>query len=541
MLQPFASITFRFFVLTFAVSASGLTAVNAGESMVTIQSLLAEMVDRDAIARFPVPHFICKQASSYDRTQTNPADAKTWFGNNDFDQFIRTETNEGRKEWVIMNYSGPGAVVRFWHPLNGPQKKQIIRFYFDGEKTPTITANLNQLLSGRAFIKPPFAFVGSDEKAFEGVAGDIYLPIPFARGCKITTDSSPFYYVINYRAYPSDVNVETFTMARFAAATDALKQTKELLEKPLSSVEGQKTANEKQLDSGEELAISLPEGGAAVRAIQVKIDPKAAPQSLRSIVIEAAFDGQPTVWCPLGEFFGCGARLHPVTDWDRSVAEDGTLTAAWVMSYQRTARIAIKNYGKKAATVKLAVETRSWQWDDRSMYFHADWRCQKSIPTKKTDGTMDWNYLEMTGKGVYVGDTLTVLNPAHDWYGEGDERVYIDGEKMPSHMGTGTEDYYGYAWGMARWFNSPFISMPLRDGKDRGDWSGYTTTSRVRLLDGIPVEKSLKFDMEIWHWAATKMDYTVGVFWYGLPDARSNRGSSPKDASDPLPELSIPK
>ena len=139
------------------------------------------------------------------------------------------------------------------------------------------------------------------------------------------------------------------------------------------------------------------------------------------------------------------------------------------------------------------------------MHFHATWRHQYPIETRQAAGTMDWNYLEATGQGVYVGDTLTVFSPSPAWYGEGDERVYIDGERMPSHMGTGTEDYYGYAWGMARHFDSPFISMPQRDGRSREDWRGYTTTSRLRLLDGIPWQRSLKFDMEIWDWAATKL------------------------------------
>ena len=144
---------------------------------------------------------------------------------------------------------------------------------------------------------------------------------------------------------------------------------------------------------------------------------------------------------------------------------------------------------------------------------------------------MDWNYLEATGQGVYVGDTLTVFSPSPAWYGEGDERVYVDGEKFPSHMGTGTEDYYGYAWGMAQQFSSPFISMPRRDSTSRGDWRGYTTTSRLRLLDGVPWQHSLKFDMEIWDWAATKLAYSAGTFWYARPGAGSNRRPMPEEAA----------
>ena len=203
-------------------------------------------------------------------------------------------------------------------------------------------------------------------------------------------------------------------------------------------------------------------------------------------------------------------NLNPVEDWNRKVTADGTLTARWVMPFQKSVKFALKNLGKKDVQLNLNGWFEPWHWDDRSMHFHATWRHQYPIETKRAAGTMDWNYLEATGQGVYVGDTLTVFSPSPAWYGEGDERVYVDGEKFPSQLGTGTEDYYGYAWGMAHQFSSPFLSMPRRDSVSRDDRRGYTTTSRVRLLDEIPFQRSLKFDMEIWDWAATKLEYSAG-------------------------------
>ena len=137
------------------------------------------MTDRDAPARWPEPPYVCRQASSYDRAQTDPANKNTWFANGDSGKFIRVEENAGRKEWVIMEHEGPGAVVRFWTPLDGGKNQQTIRFYFDGEKTPAIAVNFNDLMRGRLFVKPPLAFMASDEKADARLAGDLYLPIPY--------------------------------------------------------------------------------------------------------------------------------------------------------------------------------------------------------------------------------------------------------------------------------------------------------------------------------------------------------------------------
>ena len=168
--------------------------------------------------------FCLKQASSHDRQKNDPANPTTWHSNTDYGQFIRTETNEGRREWVIMEDQGPGAIVRFWTPLLAEKDQQIIRFYFDGSPTPAIVAKLNDLLCGKAFVRPPLAFMAWNEsdladqlkpdfKARRGVAGDLYLPIPFAKRCKITLDSVPFYYVINYRIYEPGTKVQTFSMA----------------------------------------------------------------------------------------------------------------------------------------------------------------------------------------------------------------------------------------------------------------------------------------------------------------------------------------
>jgi len=525
-------------LLTVLTSAECLSlGCQAAEVMkeVTLQSLLKEMTDRDSLARLPVNSYSCRQVSSWDRQQTDPKNGQAWFANHDYEQFMRTEENEGRKEWVIMDDKGPGAVTRFWTPLFDNRDKQIIRFYFDGASSPTITVPLNEFLSGRDFVKPPLAFISWNEmdlleqrkpeiKRNRGIGGDLYLPIPFAKGCKITLDSLPFYYVINYRIYDAGTPVKTFSMADYKAASAAVEQAGSAMltdapEDPKLKTDGKQAT----LKPGEELAIALPPGAAAVRDLKVELSPDASGQDLRSVVLTASFDEEATIWCPLSEFFGAGVRTNaPVRDWCRMVSANGTLESRWVMPYRKSAAVGLKNTGKVPVTVELSVGTGQWKWDDRSMYFHATWRGKNGIETRPMS---DWNYIEIQGKGLYVGDVLTVFNPVEGWYGEGDERVYIDGESFPSHMGTGTEDYYGYAWGMADYFSSPFISMPKRDSVGQADWRGYTTTSRIRILDAIPFKTGLKFDMEIWHARDTKMDYAAGTFWYGCLGATCNSKS----------------
>ena len=516
---------------------------SASARPVTMESLLREMTDRDAAAQWPALDYTCKEVSSHDPRKKDPADPAGWHSNQDYGNFIRLETNEDRREWVILDAGGPGAIIRIWAPLSADKDQQIVRFYFDGSSEPAIAVKLNELLAGQSFVRPPLAFISWNEpdlneelkpdyKAPRGVGGDLYLPIPFAKSCKVTLDSVPFYYCFNYRLYVPSASVKTFTMADYEAAKTAVNQAgATLLADPALA---DNTLNKQStLAPGEELAIDLPKGSAAVRNLQAQVLAADAPQVLRSIVLEATFDGEPAVWCPISEFFGVGTRLHPVHDWSRSVTADGTLTARWIMPYQHSGRLALKNLGHKPARVKLGASTSSWSWTKRSLYFHANWHAEFDT---KTRPIFDWNYIQIRGRAVYAGDTLTVFSPVKAWYGEGDERIYVDGESLPSHIGTGTEDYYGYAWGMPNYFSSPFISTPERDNTDRGDWRGYTTDSRLRLLDVIPVHDSLNLDMEIWDWADTQVDYAAATFWYARPGTESNRGPQPLEVARALRE-----
>jgi len=506
-----------------AVEAKATLAPAAGT--VTLVSLLEEMIDRDRVARWPAPFYLCKQFSSYNRLAKTPDDPKGWFANGDNGYFLRTETNAGRTEWVLMDHAGPGCIARIWSPdrrLNNGKETATVRFYLDGADEPALEAPFLDLLTGRSLVKPPLAYVSRR-------AGVLYLPIPFAKGCKVTLDQKPFYYIITYRAYEKGTKVQTFSKSALDRAQATVERVgKTLLEAPGDAGDAA-AAIEKRVAPGGRESVALPAGPAAVRTIRLTLDPRDA-QALRSTVLVMEADGETTVWCPVGDFFGSGVGLNPFQGWYRTVAKDGTLSCRWVMPYRASATLAVLNLGKAPVTVSLKAATGPWMWDDRSMHFHAGWRQQYPLPTRPHS---DWNYIDVKGQGVYVGDTLAVMNPVARWWGEGDEKIWVDDEPFPSHFGTGTEDYYGYAWGgrsndVYAW---PFHAQP-RCGPAT---FGHNTETRTRALDTIPFTKHLKLDMEVWHWVDCNAAYAVATYWYGRPGATSNRGPEPKEAARPVP------
>ncbi len=506
------------------LSAMVATVCPAAEP-ITLESLLDEMVDRDAAARFPDPAYTCRQASSYDRASVSPEEPGTWMANNDRSFFIRSEEIDGREEWVMMDAEGPGCVVRIWATSGNPTGN--IRVYLDGFDEPVINEPAKTLIGGDAMVGPPLSKVRARGMNF-------YLPIPYARRCKITYDRPNFhvtrngddllYYQINYRTYDAGAKVESFSREAFETAEEKIAELQQALLKPEANVphgKGFRSPGPKKLAPGKGAGIEA-EGPGAIRRVAVRLAADDVEAASRSVVVMIEFDGRQTVWCPAGDFFGSGVGVNPFTGWWRTVDKEGWMSCYWVMPYRESCRMTLVNVGEQDVSVEWKVDTGPWQWDERSMTFHTTWRQEYPIDTSTKH---DWNYVEITGKGVFMGDTLAMNNPNEIWWGEGDEKIYFDGQKFPSHFGTGTEDYYGYAWCTPEFFESPFHAQPRAEGPRN---KGHVTNTRVRLLDGIPFTKDLRFDMEVWHWRPCTVAYAATTHWYAFPGAEANY--------EPMPE-----
>jgi hypothetical protein len=526
----------------FIIALAILSSCSPQEKEVSIESLLNEMVDRDAVASFPQTDFRLKQSSSYNRASVNPEDSVGWFNNkdnntNDKDScFIRTEDINGQKEWVLMDHQGPGAIVRSWMPLRNARKPEVgnditIKFYLDGDTVPVLTGNMLGLLDGTGLFPFPLA-----HKSLRSAVS--FFPIPYAKSCKVTMTERPFFYIFTYREYAEGTQVKTFTMDDYKMAEPQIKQVCNNLLDPKTTNEGEMLKLSETLASQEEKSIELPQGTSAVRSLSLKLGSYADSLVMRSVILKMECDGMPTVWCPIGDFFGSGIGLNPYQGWYRTVREDGTLSCRWVMPYQESAKISVLNLGTETIDLSLEALVGNYIWTENSMYFNAAWRGQNPVPTRPYS---DWNYVTLKGRGVYVGDALTIYNPVERWWGEGDAKIWVDGEDFPSIFGTGTEDYYGYSWGgmSTDFYEHPFHAQPRSHVYNKlnrktktldKNSKGYSTETRTRALDGMPFGSSLQLDMEVWSWTDCDMAYGVGVYWYGDATTTSNRLPDPKSA-----------
>lgn len=507
---------------------------------ITTANLLDEMIFFDAATKYPVPYYTCKQMSSYDRRAIAPGKPH-WFANDDGAGFIRLDTIEGRIEKVMLDEKGPGAITRIW--MTTSIKNGTLRFYFDNNTKPTF------IIDGYDMSKAPF-YTGQAlslkhthyKEDKDATGGNTYMfPMPYQKSCRITFEEPdyskkiPRYYQINFRTYPAQTKVQTFSVGIANALQQKIKAVNETLLHPPTFTEGLTKKESLNILKNKFIRLSLPTGSYAIRTLHISAKARQADSNLmRKLVLKISFDSKETVWVPLSDFAGGGFGSPKVESWFLNCDGNGDVISRWVMPYKKNAVIEIKNLNDYPVDVTLQTNSTPWKWSASDLYFHTSWKQQQSIPLTneydKDELNSEWNFTTLNGKGVYRGDLLTLYNYAPDWYGEGDEKIYVDKEAFPSHFGTGTEDYYNCSWAPVVVFQTPYGGATRADDESS---HGYNSFLRTRNLDNIPFNSNLRFNIELQSWHAGKVDYATTVFWYGTLKSKAEFIPNEKDISAP--------
>ncbi|MCX8108533.1 MAG: DUF2961 domain-containing protein [Verrucomicrobiae bacterium] len=245
----------------------------------------------------------------------------------------------------------------------------------------------------------------------------------------------------------------------------------------------------------------------------------------QEMLLRMYWDGnpRPAVEAPLGDFFAnCFGERREVISLPVVVEDADSYNCFWRMPFRKSARIEIENQSDKP--ISLLYYNIDWiQLDSLpkdTPYFYAQYR--QEYPVKSGQ---DYVVLETTGKGHYVGTVLAVRTRSPSWFGEGDEKIYIDGELKPSIWGTGTEDYFLSAWGL-KTTSTPYFGVPYFD--QWGIVGGHTSAYRWHINDPIVFNKSIKVTFEHFGWIPPdenphgrsmswnerEDDYASVAFWY---------------------------
>jgi hypothetical protein len=273
---------------------------------------------------------------------------------------------------------------------------------------------------------------------------------------------------------------------------------------------GRKGSPARVLEPGECAQLCDVEGPGTVRHFWCTTTPR--PAVLRSLVVRVWFDDQehPSVECPLGDLMGFAhGKVMPYVSAAHSVGAKGALNLWLPMPFLARARVTLTNDGDEAAPFFFHMAVTLGDLHDGEVgRLHACFR--RENPT--TMGR-DFELMPMRqGRGRYLGSVIGVRSLHDFWWGEGEVKIYLDGDQaFPTLCGTGSEDYVGLSWEVQQ---TPFLYHGASLHQKR-----FTSMYRWHLPDPVVWHREARATVQQIGWKDGRLvetfdDWSAASFWY---------------------------
>gem|GEM_PF-1360768 len=448
----------------------------------------AEMLDFRSIPRLKTWRTL--QASGYDRKG----------GYYDSGNFLRAET--GRR-YVLMDANGPGCIDRMWFTYKKPigREPYDLLIYIDEPNTPVIHTDLDQLFSGEyiRFFRPLAGLCGAKEQP----ARFSYVPIGFQRSCKVVlVPRAPeqqynyrlnsdglkiphIYYQITYRKFEPATHVKTFQWEMDPLESQTLAKLRSVWLRAGAPPWGQQhdLKNDNAvvtLEPQKKAPLFDVAGPGIIYALEIYLE---NPHNLQlEMLWDDAFKADVKV--PLGPFFACADSNAPQSEvrslWTGCLR--GRYYCYLPMPFRNRARISITSKNRQSILLMAKLQYESELLDATDGRF-----CAHRYDYTSPQAGQNYTVLDTKASGVFIG--LVMDNPGNM---EGDDFFFIDGEQQPSIHGTGTEDFFNFAWGL-----SHTASLPMHGITTGG--AGPPVCYRFNPPAGVPFERSLLVSWEHGH------------------------------------------
>lgn len=291
--------------------------------------------------------------------------------------------------------------------------------------------------------------------------------------------------------------------------------------------QGWKVSPSVSISAGTEWTLADIEGPGAIQQIwMTPIKP------WRRLILRIWWDDQeqPSVECPVGDFFACGwERFAQVSSLAVCVNPGSGFNSYWEMPFRRRCRMTLSNRSSEDAVVYYQVNYTLTEVPADAAYFHAQFRRTNPLPYRDVYTILDG----VRGQGQYVGTYMCWGSNNNGWWGEGEIKFYMDGDRdWPTICGTGVEDYFCGAYcfivgGQYVEFTTPYAGMPQvikPDGLNRSQMR--FGLYRWHIPDPIRFEEELKVTIQALGWRsggrylALQDDIASVAYWYQtLPTA----------------------
>jgi hypothetical protein len=437
--------------------------------------------------------------------------------------------------FTLPDYPGPISVE-----LDGVRKDYKNTTEFAREMLFTDVPALDQL----AYFQPA-GWWGEDSRETGKFTPVSFIPVAFNKSLKITgkQDTTRF-YLFKVMSFPRGT---VFGKTGYEGLADnkALQEANQILKAGAFAIkESPKAKNhshELSLPKGAKKEIAIEETSRAITKIKLGLpeaffrsDNKLQERILRGVVLKIHWDQDAfaSVEVPIAELFGSGPGYNEFETF-LCKAKDGNLSASWFMPFASGARLVVENQSEHEFAAQLNFVTDQLSQDiAKYMRFHCKWT-DGSVGRKGPDRWIDFPLLIATEtKGRFCGIMLNVWSPTGGWWGEGDEKFFVDGEKFPSTYGTGSEDYLQYTWCGAQRFSKTFTTQSRNDFGN----TGHISVFKAHVPDDVPFQKHFQGFIEKYSArdGADIIKYRAVPFWYqeaGKPDRYATIPSYPERVS----------
>ena len=513
---------------------AGMLMLVPAQRVLTTGTLFKEMIDLEGLASIPDPWYEMVQFSSYDHRSTRPG-GPDWWANSDgfggepepnFQEIISYDPETGLGEFVIADVEGPGAVVRLWTAAISGE----VTMFIDNMDEPVYEGSAKTFFSRiyDYFPEPDHVDKDAFEKAFYQ-RDACYAPMLFSDRLRVIWKGNVkeiHFYQMQVRLYNDYTLVATFSPEDFFQYSDVINEVAAVMADPDKEFPYSKSSKKSSINidvkKGETQEVLVLEGPAAIEKLVLKVEAGDLDKALRQTVMHLSFDRYPwaQVQSPVGDFFGAAPGINPYQSMPFTIDPDGTMTCRYVMPFESECTLVFQNLGVQDVHVSGMMRSKEYNWTGRSMHFRARWRADHNLQPPVYHA-YDVPFLVAAGQGTYVGTTSILMNTSDvptswgNWWGEGDEKVFVDYGETPNLFGTGSEDYYNYSWSSPDIFIYPYCGQPRNDGPGN---RGFVTNYRWHILDAIPFQKGIRFYMELFtHRPTPGMSYARIGYHYARP------------------------
>lgn len=237
---------------------------------------------------------------------------------------------------------------------------------------------------------------------------------------------------------------------------------------------------------------------------------------------------EPSVEVPVGDFFAVGwGKYARVSSLPICVNPGSAFNSYWPMPFRHKAKITMENIDQKPMAVYYQIDYSLSEVTKDAAYFHAQFRRVNPLPYKQVYTIVD----NVKGKGQYVGTYMAWGVHNNGWWGEGEIKFYLDGDKdFPTINGTGTEDYFNGSYDFENQithqyeeFSSPYTGLPQVIKPD-GLYQSQQRFGLYRwhIVDPVRFEKDLRITIQDLGWREGRTylplmdDISSVAYWYQI-------------------------